>query len=125
VCRPWEHVFVTSQVPRTAASAAAIQHKHVANAEDAARELGWLSLVDALACCELVAEVQPERFDRVAVRWHGRLALEASGLSLRDSETALALLALLPTDPEAGRLLRRLLGRTRPAPQISRNQTTP
>jgi hypothetical protein len=108
---------VTSQGTAHGRFARAIERRHLANALDSARELGWLSLADALAYAELVAEIQPERFDRVAVRWHGRLELEAAGLSLRDSETALALLAALPAEPEAGRLIRRPLGRVRPVPR--------
>jgi len=44
-------------------------------AELAARELGSLALNDALDLCVLIAEQQPERFERAAVRWHGRLEL--------------------------------------------------
>jgi hypothetical protein len=111
-----EHVFVTSQGSAHSRFTRAVERRHLANAEEAAREMGWLSLADALAFCELVAEAQPQRFERVAIRWHGRLELEASSLGLGEAEAAIALLALLPTDPEAGRLLRRLLVRAHPAP---------
>ena len=58
----------------------AIERKHLANAEEAARELGYVSLYDALDLCALIAEQKPERPERAAIRWHGRLELEASTL---------------------------------------------
>jgi hypothetical protein len=94
----------------------AIERRHLPNATEAARELDWLSLDRALAYCALVAEVEPERYERAAIRWHGRFELEARSLSLRDAEIALGLLALLPNDPDGGRLLRRLLRRSGTTP---------
>jgi hypothetical protein len=35
----------------------------------AAREMGGLSLVDALLLCELLARANPARFKRAALRW--------------------------------------------------------
>jgi hypothetical protein len=35
----------------------------------AAREMGGLSLADALALCELLANVDPARYERAALRW--------------------------------------------------------
>jgi hypothetical protein len=35
----------------------------------AAREMGGLSLADALALCELLAATDPERYERAALRW--------------------------------------------------------
>jgi hypothetical protein len=46
-------------------------------AELAARELRGLALNDALDRVALIAEAQPERMERAAVRWHGRLEVEA------------------------------------------------
>ena len=46
----------------------------------------------------LLREQEPERFERAAVRWHGRWELESSAdLRLRESELALAALAALTT----------------------------
>ena len=64
---------------------------HLNTAEVAAREMGGLSLEDALSLCELMANEDPTRYDRAAVRWLHRLiderlpplsevALAASGL---------------------------------------------
>lgn len=35
----------------------------------AAREMGGLSLSDALSLCELLASVDPARYERAALRW--------------------------------------------------------
>jgi hypothetical protein len=35
----------------------------------AAREMGRLSLADALLVCELLANLDPTRFERAALRW--------------------------------------------------------
>ena len=52
--------------------------------------MGGLSLLDALEYLVLLAEVQPERAPAAAIRWHGRLELEAVTLSLVESQLALA-----------------------------------
>ena len=76
------------------------------------RDPSLLVLVDYL---ELLAEVRPDKFDRAAVRWHGRLELEAAVLTIAESELALAALcALRAGDKEAAEILRRLLRRVRP-----------
>jgi hypothetical protein len=47
----------------------AINRRHVQAAEMAAREMGGLSLADALLLCELLANVDPARYERAALRW--------------------------------------------------------
>jgi hypothetical protein len=70
----------------------AIHARHVQNAEIAAREMGGLSLADALLLCELLAKTDPARYERAASRWLQRfiderlpslseLALAASALA--------------------------------------------
>lgn len=44
----------------------------------AMREAGTLSLLDALDYLDLLAEVKPAKLEAAALRWHGRLELEAS-----------------------------------------------
>jgi hypothetical protein len=44
----------------------------------AAREMGGLSLADALALCELLANVDPSRYERAALRWLARFIDELS-----------------------------------------------
>src|SRR6476469_3124032 len=47
----------------------AIHRRHVEGAERAAREMGGLSLADALSLCELLANTDPTRYERAALRW--------------------------------------------------------
>ncbi len=47
----------------------AIHRRHLQAAEMAAREMGGLSLSDALSLCELLANVDPARYERAALRW--------------------------------------------------------
>jgi hypothetical protein len=57
--------------------------------------------------------VKPEK--PAAVRWHGRLEVEASVMTLAESRLALAALAsLCAGEREAVEILRRLLRRVRP-----------
>jgi hypothetical protein len=51
----------------------AIERRNLLSAEAAARELGRLSLADALD----FREKDPSRFDPAAARWHARFVLEA------------------------------------------------
>jgi hypothetical protein len=50
-------------------------------------------LEDALVICRLLLEQEPDRYERAAVRWLGRLLLEQQGVSLRHAELAAAYLA--------------------------------
>jgi len=84
-------------------------------AEMAAREMHGLSLYDALDLCVLIAKEKPGKFERAAVRWHGRLELEAGILTLRESLTALGTMGGLPDDPEQAKaLLQRIVRRAHP-----------
>jgi hypothetical protein len=47
----------------------AICDRHLRRAEMAAREMGGLSLSDALSLCELLAKADPARYERAALRW--------------------------------------------------------
>ena len=93
----------------------AIQQRNLWAAESSLRELGTPSLEDALSYLVLLAEVKPEKLERAAVRWHGRLETEATFLSLGESQLALAALASLSAGERDGvEVLRRLLRRVRP-----------
>jgi hypothetical protein len=50
-------------------------------------------LDDALVICHLLLDQEPDRYERAAVRWLGRLLLEQRGVSLRHAELAAAYLA--------------------------------
>lgn len=81
----------------------------------AARELGGLSLIDALDYVLLLAELRPERAAAAAVRWHGRLEMESAGLTLTESQLALAALAdVCAGGRDTVPVLQRLLRRARP-----------
>ena len=93
----------------------ALQARRLWAAETALRELDTVSLEDALGYLDLLAEQKPEKLERAAVRWHGRLETEASFLSLAESQLALvALASLCSGERDAVEVLRRLLRRVRP-----------
>lgn len=69
----------------------AIHNRHVQNAEMAAREMGGVSLNNALLLCELLANANPSRYERAALRWLQRFIDERL---LPLSEVALAASAL-------------------------------
>jgi hypothetical protein len=62
----------------------------------AAREIGQLSLIDALALVACYAHSGSPKFDQAAVRWLRRLA-EERGTTLRDIRLAAAALEALRT----------------------------
>ena len=75
----------------------------------AAAELPRLNLDDGLRVLVLMAEQDRPRFDRAAVRWVARLALERR-LGIDDLRAALAACELLASHPDEGRVvLERLL----------------
>jgi hypothetical protein len=93
----------------------AIQQRNLWAAESSLRELGTPSLEDALAYLALLTEIKPEKLERAAVRWHGRLETEATFLTLAESQLALAALAALCSgERDSVDVLRRLLRRVRP-----------
>jgi hypothetical protein len=57
----------------------------------------------------LIARVRPDGLEPAAIRWHGRLEIEAKCLTLAESRFALAALERLPRDPQLVESLRRLL----------------
>ena len=58
-----------------------------------------MGLRDALEVCLLLRDSDPERYERAAVRWAGRFALEARDVSLEAIERAIAALHALPQQP--------------------------
>jgi hypothetical protein len=101
----------------------AIQQRNLWAAELSLREMGQAPTLEyALAYLDLLAEQKPEKLERAAVRWHGRLETEATFLSLAESQLALAALASLCCgERNAVEVLRQLLRRVRPAvvPRVS------
>jgi len=107
---------VTSQGSARGRFTRAIQQRNLWAAETSLRESGAVSLDDALGYLDLLAEQKPEKLERAAVRWHGRLETEATFLTLAESQLALAALASLCSgERDSVDVLRRLLRRVRPS----------
>jgi len=69
----------------------------------AAAELPAVDLADALAICLLMGTRDDERYERAAVRWLARLALERPGIGLEDLRQGLLAFEALPYNPAAAR----------------------
>ena len=75
----------------------------------AARELPQIALDDALRICLVLRDSDRVRYERAAVRWLGRFALEAREVTIGDLRLAAGALDALPDHPsEAMELLQRL-----------------
>jgi hypothetical protein len=78
----------------------------------AAREMGGLSLADALSLCELLANVDPARYERAALRWLQRFIDERLPPLAEVALAATALTELRHGDRNVGvEALKRLLRR--------------
>jgi hypothetical protein len=76
----------------------------------AAAELPQVALDDALVICEVLAEQEPEKYERAALRWLARLCLERP-VTLSDVGEAVVALDELPREPRwALGVLRELCG---------------
>ena len=64
----------------------------------AARELPHISLDDALRICLVFRNGDRRRYERAAVRWLGRFALEARGVTIDTLRAAADALSQLPRD---------------------------
>jgi hypothetical protein len=62
----------------------------------AARELPQIRLDDALRICLVLRDGDPGRYERAAVRWLGRFALEGRAVTIGDLRAAAAALHELP-----------------------------
>ena len=78
-----------------------------------AREMPCVSLPDALRICHLMHD--EAAYERAAVRWVGRLALEGRSVDLHDLQAAAAALDALPQRPDTAlATLTAILARTDP-----------
>lgn len=89
----------------------AVERESLVLAEIAAHEAGHLTLQDALALTALYASAGDPKFDKAAVRWLARFALEADRVTLADMELATVSLAALPARGEP--VMRVLVGLVR------------
>jgi hypothetical protein len=110
-------VFVTSQGSLHGQFQRAIQRGNFLAAEGIARDLGGLTLPDALEFLGLIDRPRPNKLEPAALRWHGRLEVEARRLNLPESLYALVAVSRLPADPETITSLRKLLRQSAPAPK--------
>lgn len=65
-----------------------------------AERLAPIRLPDALRICLIVRDREPELYDRAAVRWLGRFALEAPELTLADLNLAAEAISRLPKEAD-------------------------
>jgi len=98
----------------------AIQTGNLAIIHTTAAELGFVALRDALAILVVIEAKDDERFERAAVKWAGRLALETPDLELAELAGALESLHALP-DEHAQRTLLALAERAR-SPHVRRTR---
>jgi hypothetical protein len=59
----------------------------------AAADLGHVGLTDALELVLLLLDTEPSRFERAALRWHGRYCREVKDVDLIEAQAVLACLA--------------------------------
>jgi hypothetical protein len=106
-----EHPFVTAQGSALTRYRRALERRHIFGAEIAAKEMAYVSLRDALGLLALYASEDSPKYDRAAMRWLGRLALEADDLSLPDLQSVAAALHALRRRPDAALLVLQDLSR--------------
>src|ERR1700722_2771642 len=66
----------------------------------AAGELATIRLDDALRVCLLIRDRDSQRYERAALRWVARFAVEARAATLGDVQAAAQALSQLPGDPD-------------------------
>jgi hypothetical protein len=102
-------MFVTSEGNAYARFRRALRTGNEALVTAAALELPRIALDDALRICLILRDGDAARFERAAVRWLGRFALEGRGVTIADLRCAAeALDALRERAPEAMERLQRL-----------------
>jgi hypothetical protein len=78
----------------------ALQKGNLQLVRAAAGELPTIRLGDALHVCLLIRDRDPERYERAALRWVARFAMEAQAATLVEVQTAVQALSRLPTEPD-------------------------
>jgi hypothetical protein len=96
----------------------ALNRGNVAEPLSAAAELQFVSFAEALELTLLLADRQPEKFERAAGHWHARFLQEVPNVDLRESQAVLALLAAVPVNRLAAASLAELLSRRRSCERI-------
>lgn len=102
-------MFVTSDGNPYGRFRRALETGNAALVTAAALELPRVGLDDALRICLVLRGGDPVRYERAAVRWLGRFALEASNVTIDDLRSAADALDALPErETEAMERLQRL-----------------
>ena len=83
-------LLMTSQGSAPGRFQRAIRDRHLRRASMAARELGTVSLADALALTLLTREVGDDRWPRAAARWLGRFIVESPAMTIGEAGLAAA-----------------------------------
>jgi hypothetical protein len=96
-----EHTFVTSDGSAYTRFKRALGTGNLNLIRAAAAELPRVGLADALEVCLLMRDQDERGFERAAVRWLGRFALEARGVTIEALERAAGALRAMPQKPEA------------------------
>ena len=68
----------------------AVKQRNVLGAEAAARQLGQLTLENALRLLFLYAEKEPIKYERAALHWLGRYVTEGKAVSLLKAQLVVA-----------------------------------
>jgi selenocysteine lyase/cysteine desulfurase len=87
----------------------ALDRGNATDALSAASELGFVGLAEALELTLLLADKEPEKYDRAAARWHIRFLQEVPNVGLHENQAVLALLAAIPANRLAAAALAELL----------------
>jgi hypothetical protein len=101
-------MFVTSDGNPYSRFRRALETGNAALVTAAALELPRIALDDALRICLVLRGGDPERYERAAVRWLGRFALEARNVTIDDLRLAADALDALPA--RAAEAMERLQG---------------
>jgi hypothetical protein len=89
----------------------ALDRENVTEALSAASELQFVSLAEALELTLLLADREPEKYERAAARWHLRFLQEVPHIEVRESLAVLVLLVAIPSNRLAATALAELLSR--------------
>ncbi len=71
----------------------------------AAAELPRIGVAEAASILLVILRVEPDQYERAAVRWLGRLCLERTRVDLEDLSRAASALVALPEQPDSARPL--------------------
>jgi hypothetical protein len=91
----------------------ALDRRNATEALSAAAELQIVGLADALELTLLLADREPAKYERAALRWHARSCGRSRKVEMRESQAVLSLLALVPVSRLAAAALAEVLARRR------------